>query len=139
MKHAEIILALKKLVKVHNDVIKFESTIPNAQEHKKKSFFSFHFLRLISLNTENGGSLEKDLTAVILQLGKSQPDFRPIENMSKTLLQQYSETTAGLSSRMEGQLELLKLLEVKDLFKVATDTFVTQNIVRVENILKEMK
>lgn len=138
MLHLEIVSQLRKIVQIHKDFKKFESKVGRASEYKAAMPFDVYLQQLIRFDTENGGTIRNDIYGVTTRLESAKPDFRTI-GLSTGRLQHFSTVTEGRSQRMEDQLLLSKLLEVKDIFKTETDIFKPQNITRVESLLKEMK
>lgn len=138
MQHQEITSQLQIIPKIYNDFKKFESQVGRHKEQKAKMQFGHYLRQIINFNTDNNGTLQNDIINVSARLGSAKPDFHS-NGLSRANLERYSLATGGKSERMEAQLRLAKLLEVKALFKDETDIFKPQNITRVEQILKEMK
>ncbi len=139
MQHLEIITALEYILAANQNFSKYESTLSGAKDIKQKLGFVEYIHRILSHSRESRNStIGTDVNGAVARLSKARPDFKPI-GLSLSQLEKFSQTTAGKSPRMQGQLQLAKLLEVTALFKNESDIFRPQNITRVKMILKEMK
>ncbi len=138
--HPEIIEQLKALLNVSKSFKKYEASLGrDAVNEKKRLSPGAYYQKILTFNAENRGTLKKDIQSIVHRLGAAKPEFNTIEGMSRAHLEEFVKVTAGASPRMNDQLTLAKILEVKDLFKYESDIFQTKKISRVEALLKEMK
>nr|BDD47919.1 hypothetical protein 8 [Campylobacterota bacterium] len=139
MQHIEIVSALERLVKIHDDFKKLEKSVSGASSLKSKTPFDIYVMQLLRHDRANGGSILHDLENNVAKLRSAQPDFRPMANATIAQLEKYSSLINNLSFRMEKQLQLAKLLEAKNTLKVSTDVFEEKKISIIKNILREIK
>lgn len=139
MQHIEIVSALEKTVKIYDEFKKLEKSVSDARSMRSKMPFDIYVMTLLKHDRATGGSILNDLENNVVKLRSAQPDFLPMANTSKYNLEKYSASTNAVSSRMEKQLQLSKLLEAKNTLKVSTDVFEESNISIIKNILKEIK
>ncbi len=138
--HPEILSGLKEIVRINKSYKKYVHSLGSAatEERRKLSPDAF-YKKVLKFNTENGGTLAADIQRVTVQLGDAQPEFNPITGISMHHIQDYVNTITVPCHRMRNQLILMKILEVKSLFKSEQDIFKPQNITRIENLLKDLK
>lgn len=138
MQHQEIVLQLETIPRTYKSFKQFESSVGGHEAQREKMPFTHYLQQILNFNTQSKGDMQQAIQRVTIGLSNSKPDFHQC-SLSRQQLERYSLITGGKSKRMEGQLMLSKLLEVKELFKDETDIFNPQNIKRVEAILKEIK
>lgn len=141
MEHMEIVKQFESLLRLNTYFKEVEAGAgADAQKAKKKLSFSDYVLTIRRFDRGNKpqGRLDNELHKLIIGWDNAKPDFLP-NGMPLEWLIKFSKETEGKSERMESQMILAELLEVKNLFKVESDTFDINKIKRVEQILKRMK
>ncbi len=137
--HPEITEELREIVEIHND---FEKLVKNTsgavKERSRMDPFQFR-TNVFRFNKDKGGTLEQRIYRVTKRLGNAQPEFHMIERASLHDLERFREVTGGASERMNKQLVLAKILDVKRMFKTEADIFDREKILKIEKLLKEIR
>lgn len=140
MIHREITEQFEKLLKLNTYFKEVEKRAGGqAAAAKKKLDFPAYIASMRQYDRGNNpsGRLDNELHSLAINWD-AKSDFLH-NGIPADWLLKFSKVTGGKSQRMNKQLLLAEALEIQNLFKVESDSFKTENVERVREILKRLK